>query len=456
MRVRSLFSALRVGASAVVLFSVVAAPIAQTSDPSASPITPAEKTEVLDKVTEVLTHQAYVPTIDFDKWPDFMQGEKPKLDAATSEEDYARALNEALNRFGASHINLQSPRAAEARRDAAMVGIGISQQPTKDGVLVLRVVSNAPAAEAGIVPGDLITMVDGHKIDALRDGAKGIPGKEGTQVKLTVKHESGKTEEYTLTRRKFSTVRPEEFSEVNKDTAKVTIHTFDWTYRADNVESIMQKADAYRNLIVDLRGNGGGAVLNLQHLLGLLVPSDESFGTFVTKDMVNAYVRDTHGKPSEVAKIAEWSRGKEDWDIRQIRPIVSHDLPTFRGNIVVLVDAGSGSASEIVAAALHDLVDATIVGQKSAGAVLVSTIVPATNGFTLQFPLMDYVTVKGVRLEGNGVVPDVQVTQKGPLLPGQTDEAVSKAVSLFAKDRHDTKDMGTLGQQSLGSEGDYD
>ncbi len=442
MKVRQFSNALRTGASAVLLFCAIAAPLAQTPEQTGTPITSDAKKEVLTSVTDRLTHQAYVPTIDFDKWPDFVQNEKPKLDAATTEEEFGRAMNEALTKFGASHIFLATPRMAEARRDASMVGIGITQTATKDGILVLRVVAGGPAETAGLIPGDLITKIDGQAVDALKNGVKGIPGKEDTQVVLTVKHQDGATRDYTLTRKKFSTIWPEELTEVDKDTARLSIHTFDWTYSKDNVENLMRKAEGYKNLILDLRGNGGGAVINLQHLLGMLIPYDSSIGTFVNKQMVNSYVREAHGKPSEVVKIADWSRHQDEWEFQQVRPLKPRDLPMFKGNVVVLVNAFSGSASEIAAAALHDLIGANIVGQKSAGAVLVSVITPATNHFTLQYPIMDYVTIRGVRLEGTGVEPQVTVTAKGPVLPGQPDEAVNKAQALFARDKHDDKGIG--------------
>ncbi|MER3497107.1 MAG: hypothetical protein C4320_10375, partial [Armatimonadota bacterium] len=78
-------------------------------------------------------------------------------------------------------------------------------------------------------------------------------------------------------------------------------------------------------------------------------------------------------------------------------------IPPFAGNVVVFVNGGSGSASEILAAALKEQLNAPVIGQKSAGAVLVSVIVPATNGFVLQYPLSDFVTPEYRRLEGAGV-----------------------------------------------------
>ena len=98
----------------------------------------------------------------------------------------------------------------------------------------------------------------------------------------------------------------------------------------------------------------------------------------------------------------------------------------------MLINGVSGSASEIVAAGLRDTIGATVVGSKSAGAVLVSQYVPASNGFMLQYPLSDYVTIKGVRLEGAGVIPDVLASDPKLRTPNAPDDVVKKAVELFA------------------------
>jgi carboxyl-terminal processing protease len=419
--------------------SPVPAPTA--TDPNApAPITTQTKTDVLDKVSELLTHHAFVPGVDFDKWPDFLQGEKDKLDSSTSNNDFAIALNQALNKFGTSHVALFTPRMTAMRRDQSLVGIGIGQAPVPDGVEVIRLVPGGPAEKSGLVPGDIIIKVDGHKVE----GIKGIPGPEGTKVVLTIKHRNGKTEDFTLTRHKFSTIRPEELTEVDKDTAKLTVYTFDWTYSQSKVEDLMKQAQKYKNLILDLRDNGGGAVTNLQHLLSFFIPGDETIGTFVNKPMYTAYALQTHITASDVVKIADWSRNQEEWDDQQIKPAHKPDsIPLYKGHLAVLINGFSGSASEIATAALHDLIGASVVGQKSAGAVLVSVIVPAPEHFALQYPIMDYVTIRGVRLEGNGVTPEVMVTAKGPLLPGEPDVAVEKAEALLAKSKgRDDKSVG--------------
>ena len=169
----------------------------------------------------------------------------------------------------------------------------------------------------------------------------------------------------------------------------------------------------------------GGAVTNVQHLLGMFIPESKAVGTFVRRANVDDYVTATGGKATDISAIAQWTE-------RKFRPAHRPDAPFFTGKVAVLVNRFSASASEIAAAALHDSLGAPIVGTKSAGAVLASIIVPASNGYMLQFPIQDYVTANGVRLEGNGVTPDFEVSEPIIAKKGSPDAVIEKACSVLS------------------------
>lgn len=387
---------------------------------------PEAKAEVLKDVTKILANQAFVPTIDFSKWPTFLEAEKKKLDDAKNDEEFQQAVNEALQKFGASHIVLGTPKSQEQRLTNKVVGIGITSMPHELGLFITRVVPGAPADKGGLVPGDIIVEVEGKK----PVGISGIPGEEGTDVHLKIKHENGKIEPVTLTRRPFSTIRKEELSWPTPDTAKLTIYTFDRSYDRATVDKLMAEAAKAKHLILDLRDNGGGMVVNLQHLLGKFIDNKEPIGTFVNKPMVNVYMKEAKKPVRDVNEIAAWSRKDERFKRSQILPIRMPDEAVYSGNVIVLVNQNSGSASEMCAMALKEIAQARVVGTKSAGAVLVSVINPIANRFTLQYPISDYVTLRGVRIEGNGVEPDVKADVK-VRLPGKPDVAVERALLLF-------------------------
>jgi carboxyl-terminal processing protease len=404
------------------LSAAIVAP-AQTIDNS-----PAKKAQILDRISTILTKAAYVPGVDFAKWPTFLEENREAIDKANDDSEFQRAVNKALFEFGTSHIVMTTPKQSQQRMTNSTVGIGISSQQTEEGLLIVRTVKGAAAESAGIVAGDIITAVDGQKVEGIR----GIPGEEGTNVTVTVKRADGTVKDFVLTRKKFSTVRPEELIWDSPDTARLVVYTFDYSYSRKNVEALMTQAKGAKNLILDLRDNGGGAVVNLEHLLGLFMNPDQPIGTFISKEMVDDYIASTHGDSKDLAAIARWSTDK-------IRPDRNRRMAPYHGNVMVFVNGLSGSASEIAAAALQENVGAKIIGTKSAGAVLVSVIVDATNGFMLQYPLSDYITLRGKRLEGNGVTPDVLAEDPVVRLQTSKDACVEAALKLLAENQTTTK-----------------
>jgi carboxyl-terminal processing protease len=145
-------------------------------------------------------------------------------------------------------------------------------------------------------------------------------------------------------------------------------------------------------------------VNGLLHFLTFLLPGKTPVGFSLgrTKD----------GKTSE-----------RPWMIAKENPM------RYRGKVALLANRGSASASEIAAAALHESKRAVLLGRKTAGAVLTSRFVDVGEGFSLQIPIGDYKTAKGVRLEATGVKPDIELPAgaSSPASFGQTDEGIEAA-----------------------------
>lgn len=403
-----------------VAFLVLAHPasFAQSTAPS-DPIDPETKKSVLERVGAIVQNSAYVPGVEFSRWREFLAKHQDAIDKASSETEFSEAINEDLSKFfGISHIVLITPKAAKARSERKTVGIGIQVQPEEGGLRVVGVFDNTPAKDAGLLPGDLIFEADGKKVT----GVPSMMGDEGSVVTIKLKRDDS-TKEYKLTRRKYSNIRPDTLAWADSDTALVKIHTFDFAYDRKKVEALMTDAFRAKGMILDLRSNGGGSVLNMLHLIGFFLPSDTKIGSFVSRSMVNQFVEETGGKSTELRAIATWAeRGA-------LRP-GKNALGMFKGNVAVLVNGGTGSASEITASALHEFREAPIVGTKSAGAVLVSVMAPLPGGWMLQYPMMDYITSQGVRLEGTGVEPEVEAPTPRFKEP---DTAIEKAVALLKR-----------------------
>ncbi len=390
--------------------------IGQTVD-----VFPHAKQEVLDRIASIMTQSAFVPGVDFTKWPGLIAEQKAAIEASKNDEEFRTAVNAALKKLGTSHAVLLTPRSSQARRSGATVGIGVSIQNLPEGFAVVRVVKDGPAEKAGIVVGDTIVQIDGKPVAATTN----LSGEEGSEVQIRVKRADGTFEDIKLTRTKYSTLRPPELTWVDADTALLKIYSFETAYEPFYVADLMRDALRAKNLILDLRYNGGGAVRNLQHLLGMLIPDSKPVGTFIRRSTVADYIESTGSEGTDVAAIAEWSE-------RKFKPLHRVDLPMFSGKLVVLINKFSGSASEIAAAGLHDVLGTPIIGAKSAGAVLASVVDPVSNGFSLQYPIEDYVTIKGMRLEGIGVTPDILAQDPNLRQPNGADEGITKAVAYFA------------------------
>jgi hypothetical protein len=203
---------------------------------------------------------------------------------------------------------------------------------------------------------------------------------------------------------------------IDNETAYVRLADFYGTYDERQVERIFEEAREAGRMVLDLRSNPGGEVGNMLHFLGMLLPSNTSIGTFVTRRMARAYVQAGKGDGRDPVAIATWA--KKPFSPRR------NDIGDFRGKIAVLVDGASGSASEIVANAMREERRSPIIGTPSAGAVLMSTFSRLPHGFRIQFPISDFVSARGKRLESNPVVPDVRLDPEAG-----TAEAVEAALA---------------------------
>ena len=182
------------------------------------------------------------------------------------------------------------------------------------------------------------------------------------------------------------------------ETALLRIPSFEGTYDQEGVAELMDEAKDAKNLIVDLRGDPGGEVENMRQFLGLLMPANSLVGTFVSRGMADHFAA-SDGVGNDPIKIAAWAHN-------EFHP-TSSGIEPFKGHIAVLVDSGSASAAEIVANALHEIRNSPIIGTPTAGAVLESTFGRLSYGFRIQFPVGDYVSHGGARLEGHPLKPDV-------------------------------------------------
>ena len=300
-------------------------------------------------------------------------------------------------------------------RAESPMGLGLSydRRPLSRGLTIQSLISGGPAEKAGLKAGDTITHVDGQKI---YDPAM-IRGEEGSKLTLTVRRADGAVEDVTLARAKIVTKEAETFTRLSDDASMIKIPTFSTGYDRKKVEELFAQAKDDKYLVIDLTSNGGGAVDNMLHFLGFLLPRGTAIGTSVSKRVADRYAEQTKGDPSDVVKVAEWADAK-----MRVR---RGTLTPFAGKVAVLTNRASASASEIVANAMRELKDGVLVGNPTAGAVLVSTPVKLEDGFEMKVPISDYVTIKGKRLEKHPTEPDLVTRVR---TPAEIEAAARKAL----------------------------
>ena len=261
----------------------------------------------------------------------------------------------------------------------AYVGVGMTIQNTEDasGFLIIDVVPEGPAAQAGIQIKDLLIRVEDTDIRSLtaaevRDLVK---GEEGTSVSLTV-FRQGTNETITVQRRKVETPVAT-FEMLNGNIGLVTIENFDERCAAESIEAIetLLKNGAEK-LIFDVRHNPGGFASELVELLDYLLPEGELFRT-VRYD------------------------GQEHVD--------TSDADCLEVPMAVLVNASSYSAAEFFAAALREYEAAVVVGEQTVGKGYFQSTYQLADGSAVALSIGKYFTPKGVSLAETGVTPDVVV-----------------------------------------------
>ncbi len=264
-------------------------------------------------------------------------------------------------------------------------GIG-AELTLRDGqIIVVAPLKGSPAQKAGLMPEDVIISVDGNELKnpTLQDTVKLIRGPKGSQVKLGVLREGEqKVLEFTITRDNI-TVPSTEF-EV-KETASGSIGYISVNQFAENTNQEVQKAlesveeePDLVGLIIDLRFNGGGYLERAVDLASMFL------------------------KQGKVVTVAR--RGTEPESHYVYGRPIDTDTP-----LVVLINEGSASASEILAGALQDHKRATIIGKTSFGKGTVQEIFELPGGSSLRVTVAKWLTPNGIDLGKAGVVPDVVV-----------------------------------------------
>jgi carboxyl-terminal processing protease len=308
------------------------------------------------------------------------------VEAPTDEELIEAAITGMLTSLDphSSYMNLKNYKEMQVNTRGAFGGLGIQVSMDKGVVKVISPIDDTPAYRAGIEAGDYITHLDGEMVQGmtLQDAVEKMRGKVGADIKLTIRRKGTPDPfDVTVTRAvikitsirsrlegKIGYVRITSFTEQSNSGLKKAVDKFD-----------KELGDDLLGIVLDLRNNPGG-------LLDQAIAVSDSF--LERGEIVSTRSRNAEDTSRFSARPGDLAKGKP---------------------VVVLINGGSASASEIVAGALQDHKRAVILGTQSFGKGSVQTIMPLPSHGAMRLTTARYFTPSGRSIQGEGVTPDILV-----------------------------------------------
>jgi carboxyl-terminal processing protease len=280
-----------------------------------------------------------------------------------------------------AYLEKSDAQAFDEETSGAYAGIGVEVQPQPDGTIqVIAPIDDTPAARAGIRSGDIITAVDGKPLSSIEDDTQGpLRGPPGSKLTLTfVRKGVAKPFDITLQREtiRIASVRgrlPE------PGLGYIRVAAFQADTAADFEQELdrLQTQGKLRGLVLDLRSNPGGLLTSAVQIADDLLDKGRIVSTRGRIGLSDSQFSATPGDRL-------------------------HGAP-----LVVLVDAGSASAAEVLAGALADNHRARIVGSRTFGKGSVQTLLPLDNGDSIKLTTARYYTPSGHSIQALGIEPDV-------------------------------------------------
>ncbi|MCV0395242.1 MAG: S41 family peptidase [Rhizobiaceae bacterium] len=289
-----------------------------------------------------------------------------------------------------SYLNPDAAKDMRVQTKGEFGGLGIEVTMENELVKVITPIDDTPAARAGVLAGDLISHIDGEEVRGmtLSDAVEKMRGLVNTPIELTLIREGATGPIEVTIIRDIIKVQAVKFR-VEDDIGYLKITSFtEKTF--DDLQSAIDKiekeipADKLKGYVLDMRLNPGG-------LLDQAVSVTDSF-------LDRGEIVSTRGREQNDVSRFDARAG----DITDGKPMI------------VLINGGSASASEIVAGALQDHKRATVLGSQSFGKGSVQTIIPLGENGALRLTTALYYTPSGKSIQGKGITPDIEVAQPLP------------------------------------------
>lgn len=330
---------------------------------------------IFHAVWDLVNRKHYDPRFHGEKWEQAAAAFGPKAATAADEAALYAVINEMLAPLEDSHTHAFAPHQAQERRSQVRARTGFDLVRVEGKWLVSEIVPGSPAEEAGVKVGWLVVARNGEPLGERLN----LRVQEGEEVAWDFLDEEDRQVRLTPKAKRLSLAPRQIARELEGGFVYLRFDEFDGPDRRWLGRELRKHARA-PGVVLDLRRNPGGETFSLGISIGEFFDRPVNCGTFISR-----------GGGRSV---------KNSWQLGSAE---------YRGKVVVLVDGGTGSAAEIFAAVLQDHGRATVVGRRTAGAVLASRFYRLPDGGELQLSREDYIAPKGRRIEGRGVEPDLVV-----------------------------------------------
>lgn len=305
----------------------------------------------------------------------------------SSEEKIEGAINGLVGSYGDPYTVFLPPADTKALSEdisGNFSGVGMEVGIRDEVITVIAPLPETPAERAGIVAGDAIVKIDGVSTESMRvdEAVRLIRGEKGTPVTFEI-FRKGETEFRTIEVVRDNINVPTVATERKDDTFIVKLYSFNAISEAKMQEALREYVNSNATtMVLDLRGNPGGLLQSAVSIAGFFLPT----GKIV--------VREDYGDDQEETVFRSQGRTLRDFAPKQL---------------VVLVDGGSASASEILAGALQDHGVATVIGSATFGKGSVQELVELPSGASVKVTVARWLTPDGVSISQGGLTPDVVI-----------------------------------------------
>ncbi|WP_426040543.1 S41 family peptidase [Brevundimonas sp. TWP2-3-4b1] len=358
---------------------------------------------VFDTVWNLVRRQYYDPDLHGLDWNAVRETWRPQAIAADDDRDLYRALSGMLDLLDDDHAGAIS--AAVARRQdqqrtrRAVMGVSLARQDG-DQWRIENVRVGSPAAEAGLQPGWVLQTIDGQSWGVDFDV------EEGRALQLDLTDEAGALQRVSVTPRVMDPIPAFSVDASRPGVVVLRIEGFEsglGRWLGQRLAEVSPETD----VVIDLRGNPGGLLLEADAALSCFLPARQEWATRVSRS----------GRPVTLS----------------IMPGCGSLTRPVTNDVALLVDGSSRSAAELTPAALQESGRALVIGEHTAGAVLISQDSPLPDGGRLTLSRADYITAGGVRLEKRGVEPDIVVVRTAEERRAGLDPALDAAIAALAR-----------------------